>query len=119
MLNQIVLIGRLTKDPELKIYFNNGEQVLCRFVLAVGRPKTKNQAEITDFINCVVFHKMAENLEKFMKKGALSAVSGQLQVRSYKENGENRYFAEVNVRHLTFLKNKENKEKENTELLWK
>ncbi|MDV3167216.1 MAG: single-stranded DNA-binding protein [Vigna little leaf phytoplasma] len=117
MLNQIVLIGRLTKDPELKIY--NGNQVLCRFVLVVGRPKPKDQEEVTDFINCVVFRKMAENLEKFMKKGALIAVSGQLHVRSYKEKGENRYFAEVNVRHLTFLKNKENKEKENTELLWR
>ena len=86
MLNRVVLVGRLTRDPELRVG-QSGVQV-GSFTLAVNRPFTDRNGERgADFINCVVFRKQAENVKNYVQKGSLVGVDGRLQSRSY-ENKE-------------------------------
>ncbi len=104
MLNQVVLIGRLTHDPELRYTPGNGVPV-ATFSLAVNRPFTNQQGEReTDFINIVTWRKQAENCANYLKKGSLAAVTGRLQIRSYENNeGVKRTVAEVVADRVTFL----------------
>lgn len=100
-MNQINLIGRLTKDPELRYTTNN--KAVCNFDIAVNRIGQ----EATDFINVVVWDKQAENLEKYQSKGSLIAVSGSLRVDKYQnENGENRYKTYVLANNIEYLSTK-------------
>ncbi|RJP34627.1 MAG: single-stranded DNA-binding protein [Candidatus Omnitrophota bacterium] len=103
MLNHIVLIGRLVADPDVR-YTQSGIQV-AKICLAVDR-KFKNAAgeRETDFINVVAWRKLAELLEKYMKKGRLIAVQGSLQSRKYQtKEGENRTAYEVQADEIKFL----------------
>lgn len=103
MLNRIVLIGRLTRDPELR-YTASGIAVTS-FTLAVERPYTNNQGEReTDFINIVTWRGLAENCANYLNKGQLTAVDGRLQIRNY-ENSEGRkvYVSEVVAETVRFL----------------
>lgn len=105
MLNRIVLIGRLTRDPELR-YTPNGVAVTT-FTLAVDRPFTGQQGNReADFINIVTWRGLAETCAKYLKKGRLTAAEGRLQVRNYDNNeGKKVYVTEVvadNVRFLEF-----------------
>jgi len=104
MLNQVVLIGRLTRDPELRYTPGNGVPV-ATFTLAVDRPFTNQQGEReTDFVNIVTWRKLAENCANFLKKGSLAAVSGRLQIRSYEDSqGIKRKVAEVVADDVRFL----------------
>ncbi|MDY6825869.1 MAG: single-stranded DNA-binding protein [Bacillota bacterium] len=104
MLNMVVLIGRLTQDPELRYTPGNGVPV-STFTLAVNRPFTNQQGERdTDFINIVTWRKLAENCAKYLKKGSLSAVTGRLQIRSYDDSqGVRRKVAEVVANDVRFL----------------
>jgi single-strand DNA-binding protein len=106
MLNRVVLVGRLTKDPELK-YTPNGIAV-ANFTLAVNRPFSNQQREReADFINCVVWRKPAENVSNFLKKGSLAGVDGRLQTRSYENNqGQRVYVTEVMCESVQFLEPK-------------
>lgn len=98
-MNHITLIGRLTKDPDLR-YTNDGKPV-CSFTLAVKRPFGKDEA---DFINCVVWGKSAENVAKYVSKGRQLAVEGRLQIRSYDGNdGQRKYVTEVVCERTEFL----------------
>jgi len=111
MLNRVVLIGRLTKDPELR-YTPNGVAV-AKFRLAVDRPFTNQQGEKeTDFIDIVAWRGTGETVAKHMKKGRLVAVEGRLQVRSFEnKDGRRIRIAEVvadNVRFLDSAKKQEN-----------
>ena len=104
MLNRIVLIGRLTKDPELR-FTPNGKAV-CSFTLAVDRPYVGQDGNReTDFINIVVWNKLGENCAQYLAKGKMAAVDGRLQIRHYDgSDGQRRYVTEViadNVRFLT------------------
>ena len=104
MLNRIVLIGRLTKAPELR-YTQSGKAV-CSFTLAVDRPYTGADGNReADFINIVVWNKQGESCAQYLGKGKLAAVDGRLQIRSYEgQDGQRRYVTEViadNVRFLT------------------
>ncbi len=103
MLNRIVLIGRLTRDPELR-YTPNGIAV-ANFSLAVDRSYTNQQGEReTDFINIVVWRKLAETCANYLGKGRLVAVDGSLQVRSYEtQEGQRRTVAEVVAENVRFL----------------
>ena len=103
MLNRIVLIGRLTRDPELR-FTPNGHAV-CSFTLAVDRPFTKQEGNReTDFINIVVWNKQGENCAQYLAKGRLAAVDGRLQIRSYDGNdGQRRYVTEVIADNVRFL----------------
>ncbi|OPZ74272.1 MAG: Single-stranded DNA-binding protein ssb [Firmicutes bacterium ADurb.Bin456] len=102
MLNRIILIGRLTKDPELR-YTSSGLAV-AKFTLAVDRRQAKDREKETDFIDVVVFQKQAETCANYIGKGRLVAVEGRLQVRSYDDNqGIRRRAAEVIADSVRFL----------------
>jgi single-strand DNA-binding protein len=102
MLNRIVLIGRLTNDPELR-YTNSGTAV-ASFTLAVERPKSQNRDKETDFINIVVWQKQAEACAQYLHKGRLAAVDGRLQIRSYdNREGQKVRVAEVVAESVRFL----------------
>jgi len=104
MLNQVVLIGRLTDDPELRYTAGSGVPV-ASFRLAVNRPFTNQQGEReTDFIDIVTWRKLAENCANYLKKGSMAAVSGRLQVRSYDDRqGVRRKVAEIVADNVQFL----------------
>jgi len=104
MLNQVVLIGRLTQDPELRYTAANGVPV-ATFSIAVDRPFTSQQGtKETDFIPIVAWRKQAENCANYLRKGLLVAVSGRLQIRSYEGNdGNKRKVAEVVADQVRFL----------------
>lgn len=102
-MNNIVLIGRITRDLELK-YTPHGNAVV-NFSVAVDRDFSKEK--ITDFINVVTWNKSAENLAKYMKKGSLIGVVGSLQTRSYKDKeGNNRTVYEVLAANIQYLESK-------------
>lgn len=94
MLNEVILQGRLTQDPELKTT-NSGKSVIS-FSLAVERDFSTGDEKETDFINIVAWNKTAEFISKFFPKGKMMLLRGSLQVRKYQnQNGENRYSTEV------------------------
>lgn len=108
MLNRIVLIGRLTKDPELR-YTPNGKAV-ASFTLAVDRPFRNQQGEReADFINIVVWGAQAESCANYLSKGKLAAADGRLQIRSFDgQDGQKRWVTEVVADNVRFLSPKDN-----------
>lgn len=108
MMNRVVLVGRLTKDPELR-YTPNGVPV-ATFTLAVNRTFTNQQGEKeTDFINCVIWRRPAENVANFLKKGSLAGVDGRIQTRNYEgQDGKRVYVTEVLAESVQFLEPKGN-----------
>ena len=106
MLNRIILIGRLTRDPELR-YVPSGQPV-ASFTLAVDRPFTNQQGERqTDFIDIVAWRRLAEQVTQHLAKGRLVAVEGRLQIRSYEtQDGQKRKAAEVVADAVRFLDRK-------------
>lgn len=103
MINRVVLVGRLTKDPELR-YTPSGIAV-ARFTLAVNRTFSSQSGEReADFINCVVWRKQAENTANFLKKGSLAGVEGRIQTGSYEgQDGKRVYTTEVVADSVQFL----------------
>ena len=101
-MNQIILIGNLTKSPELTTT-QNGINV-CRFGMAVRRsfPNVDGEYE-TDFFNIVAWRNLAERCAKYLEKGKKVAVSGPLQMRSYEVDGEKRVTSEVIANDVQFL----------------
>lgn len=100
-MNVVTLVGRLTKDPEIK--YGNSGKAYARFTLAIARPLNKDE---TDFINCVALGKTAELIEKYVKKGNRFGVVGRLQVGSYEKDGEKRITTDVMVDQIEFLESK-------------
>lgn len=101
-MNKIILIGRLTKDPELR-YTQNGKAV-CSFTLAVDRPYTNQEEKEADFINIVAWNKSGENAAKYLAKGRQAAVEGRLQIRTYDgEDGKKRWVTEVVADRVEFI----------------
>lgn len=99
MLNRVILIGRLTKDPELR-YTQSGTAV-ATYTLAVNR---KFKREETDFIPIVVWAKQAENCATYLNKGSLVAVEGRIQVRTYdNQEGQRRWVTEVVAEDVRFM----------------
>jgi single-strand DNA-binding protein len=114
MMNRTVLVGRLTKDPDLR-YTPNGVAT-CSFTLAVNRNFTNQQGEReSDFINCVVWRKAAENVANYLKKGSLAGVDGRIQTRNYEgQDGKRVYVTEVLAESVQFLESKrENNQQQN------
>jgi single-strand DNA-binding protein len=107
MLNRVVLIGRLTRDPELR-YTPNGVAV-TNFTLAVDRNFKNAQGEReTDFIPCVTYRQRAELCANYLAKGKLAAVEGRMQIRTYTDKeGQKRWITEVVVDNLEFLSPKD------------
>lgn len=113
-MNNTVLIGRLTKDVDLK-FTGNGAAV-GNFTLAVDRGfKNANGEKETDFINCVIWKKSAEALANYTKKGSMISVRGRIQTRSYENNeGKKVYVTEVVVEEFTFLDSKKDSQSNQT-----
>ena len=113
MLNRVVLVGRLTKDPEFRITPSGVE--VATFTLAVNRTFTNAQGEReADFINVVVFRKQAKNVNDYLSKGSLAGVDGRVQSRNYENNEGRRVFVtEVVADSVQFLDTKGNNQQNN------
>jgi single-strand DNA-binding protein len=102
-MNKVILIGRLTKDPELK--YTQAGTAVATFTLAVDRKFSKEKE--ADFINCVAWQKTAEFVSQWFKKGQQMALEGRLQVRSYDGNdGQRRWVTEVIAEQIEFVGSK-------------
>ncbi|MBC2368122.1 single-stranded DNA-binding protein [Listeria booriae] len=103
MMNRVVLVGRLTKDPELR--YTPAGVAVATFTLAVNRNFTNQNGEReVDYINCVVWRKLAENTANFLKKGSLAGVDGKVQTRNYEGNdGKRVYVTEILCESVQFL----------------
>lgn len=112
MINNATLIGRLTKDPDLR---TTGSGIsVATFTLAVNRQYTNSQGEReADFINCVIWRKAAENFVNYTNKGSLVGVNGRIQTRSYdNKDGERIYVTEVVVDEFSLLDSRRDREKQ-------
>jgi single-strand DNA-binding protein len=103
MLNKVILIGRLTRDPELR--FTAGGNPVANFTLAVDRNYKNSQGEKeTDFINVIAWRQLGERCSTYLSKGKLAAVDGRLQIRNYEtQDGQKRTVAEVVADDVRFL----------------
>ena len=109
MMNSVCLVGRLTKNPELRYTPNN--QAVATFSFAVNRNfKGQNGEREADFINCVIWRQQAKNLANWAKKGALIGITGRIQTRSYEnQQGQRVYVTEVVADNFQLLEfNKQN-----------
>ncbi len=102
-MNKAFLIGRLTRDPELR--YSSSNAAIVNFSIAIDRQYTNNQGQReTDFINIVAFQKQAENIKKYVGKGSLVAVDGRIQTRNYEDkDGKRVYVTEVVADRVQFL----------------
>ncbi|PMD69135.1 single-stranded DNA-binding protein [Companilactobacillus nuruki] len=114
MINRVVLVGRLTRDPELR-YTANGAAV-ANFTVAVNRTFTNAQGEReADFINCIIWRKAAENFANFTNKGSLVGVEGRIQTSSYEnQQGQRVYRTDVNVDNFSLLESRAESERRNS-----
>lgn len=101
-MNRVVLIGRLTKDPELRFTPTTGKAV-SRITIAVRRKYIKQDKLEADFINTVVWGKQAEAVANYMHKGRLIGVCGRIETRNYESNGVKKYITEVIAEEVEFL----------------
>jgi len=101
-MNKVFLIGRLSRDPELR-HTGNGTAV-CQINVAISRPVAQGKEPETDFINVTVWNKPAENVAKYLSKGRQVAIEGRIQTRSYDNNeGKKTYVTEVIASNVEFL----------------
>ena len=114
MINRVILFGRMTRDPQLR-RTPQGDAV-ASFTLAVNRNyTTKEGQQQADFINCIVWKKQAENVDKYCSKGSLVGVEGRIQTRSYENNqGQKVYVVEVVCDSVQFLETKKNDNERNS-----
>lgn len=110
MLNKGILMGRLTRDPELR-HTQSGTAV-CSFTLAIDRDrKDANGEKQTDFIDCVAWHKQAEFVAQWFSKGMMAIVVGRIQSRKWQDqNGNNRTAIEINCEDVSFGETKKNRD---------
>ena len=106
-MNKVILLGRLTKDPEIR-YSQSAEPVcVSRFTVAVDRRFKREGEPDADFINCVAFRRTAEFIERYIKKGMMVSVCGSLTVRSYDDNtGQRRWITEVSAEEVNFAESR-------------
>lgn len=101
-INRVVLIGRLTRDPELR-KTQSGTSV-CSFTLAVNRRQNQDGTQDADFINCVAWNKLADNIQLYQKKGNQLGIEGRINTRSYdNQQGQKVYVTEVVAENVQFL----------------
>ena len=110
-MNKVFLTGRLTAKPELK--YTQTNNAVASFTVAVNRQKKQDGTQETDFVNCRVWNKQAENLCKYQDKGNLILVDGSIRVDSYIGNdGSKRYTTYVLANHIEYLESKKKTEAE-------
>ncbi len=105
MFNRVFLIGRLTRDPEMR-YTSTGV-ALARFTIAVNRPQRSGGNDETDFIRVAAWRKLAEICGEYLKKGKLISIEGRLQISKYEKNGKTLSSAEVIADSMQMLDRKE------------
>ena len=115
MLNNVVIVGRIVQNPELKETEKGGK--LANIVLAVPRSfKNSNGEYETDFINCTLWRGIAESTAEYCKKGDLVGIKGRIQTSNYQDSeGNKKYTTEVVAEKVTFLSKNHTKEAEETE----
>lgn len=117
-MNKVILLGRLTKDPDVRYTQSENMLAIARYTLAVDRRFKKEGQPSADFINCVAFGKSAEFAEKYMTKGRLFGVIGRIQTRNYdNDKKEKVYVTEVVVEEQYFADSKKDDKKDISELL--
>ena len=111
-MNKVILMGRLTRDPEVRYSQNDSSMAIARYSLAVDRRVSRNNAAggeqpTTDFINCVAFGRQGEFAEKYLKQGTKVALTGRIQTGSYtNKDGQKVYTTEVVVEEQEFAESK-------------
>ena len=117
-MNKVILLGRLTKDPDVRYTQSENMLTIARYTLAVDRRFKKEGQPSADFINCVAFGKSAEFAEKYMTKGRLFGVIGRIQTRNYENDKKEKvYVTEVVVEEQYFADSKKDDKKDINELL--
>ena len=112
-MNKVFLIGRLSRDPELR-HTTSGTAV-CQINVAISRPVTQGSEPQTDFINVVVWNKQAENVARYLSKGRQIAIEGRIQTRNYDNNeGKRTYVTEVIASNVEFLGSANDNNRTNT-----
>lgn len=107
-MNKVILVGRLTKDPEIRYSQTSDPMCISRFTLAVNKRFKKEGEPDADFIFCTAFRKTAEFMERYVKKGMQVSVCGSLSVRSYDDNtGQRKWTTEVNCDEVNFAESRE------------
>ncbi len=108
-MNNVLLIGRLTKDPEIRV--TNSQTNVLNLTLAVNRdfPNSNGEYE-ADFISCILWKKLATNTAKYCKKGSQVAIKGRLQTRRYEKDGKTNFITEVVAEKITFISHTNRKE---------
>ncbi|AYJ34269.1 single-stranded DNA-binding protein [Lactiplantibacillus argentoratensis] len=111
MINRTILVGRLTRDPELR--YTNGGAAVATFTIAVNRQFTNQNGEReADFISCVIWRKAAENFANFTHKGSLVGIDGRIQTRNYEnQQGVRVYVTEVVVENFSLLESRAESER--------
>ncbi|WP_019778239.1 single-stranded DNA-binding protein [Streptococcus sobrinus] len=114
MINNVVLVGRMTRDAELR--YTPSNQAVATFSLAVNRNfKNQNGEREADFINCVIWRQQAENLANWAKKGALIGITGRIQTRNYEnQQGQRVYVTEVVADNFQLLESRATREANGT-----
>lgn len=102
-MNKLILIGRLTKDPEIRM---SGSVTIAKFSLAVDRRFKRDGEPEADFFNCTAFNKTAEFIEKYCKKGMKMALEGRIQNDNYEKDGVKHYGVTVIVENIEFAESK-------------
>ena len=103
-MNNVVLIGRLTRDPEVRYTTGDSQMAVATFTLAIDRPVRSGQERKTDFPRITVFGRQAENCERFLSKGRQVAVQGRIQTGSYtNKDGQTVYTTDVVANNVEFL----------------
>ena len=112
MLNKVILMGRLTRDPEIRYSQSAEPMAIARYSLAVEKRFKIEGEQKADFIPCVAFGKQGEFAERYFRKGQLVSVAGRLQVRNWEDNeGKKRTATEVVVEEQYFAESKKDEEK--------
>ena len=112
-MNKVILIGRLTKDPETRYSQGQSSTCISRYSLAVDRQFKRDGEQAADFLNCVAFGKQGEIAEKYLKKGTKIAVTGRLQTGSYTDrDGKKVYTTDVVVESHEFVESKKESDQE-------
>lgn len=106
-MNKVILMGRLTRDPDIRYSQSENQISVARFTLAVDRRFKRDEAQTADFISCVAFGKTAEFFEKYMKQGTKVCVEGRIQTGSYtRQDGQKVYTTDVVVENAEFAESK-------------
>ena len=108
-MNKVILMGRLTRDPEIRYSQGNDQMAIARYTLAVDRRFNRNGDQTADFINCVAFGRSAEFAEKYLKQGTKIVATGRIQTGSYtNKDGNKVYTTDVVVEDQEFAESKSN-----------